>query len=151
MILKQGNMWDVWDKADLFLITANSALTKDGALVMDSDIAVQARDRFPGLDKALGARISTICGQHGLYHLLISKRWPRAKFGLFQTKRSASYRSTTDIIQGSTTALKWWAALHHDKSIHLNYPGIGNGGLVKDLVYPIIKWLPDNVMVWENE
>lgn len=151
MILKQGNMWDVWDEADLFLITANASIDKDGSLVMGADIALQARDRFPGLSARLGAQISTICGNHGAYYLLISKNWPRAKFGLFQTKRSWQYRATTNLIQGSTTALKWWAALHHDKQVHLNYPGIGNGGLVKELVYPIIKWLPDNVTVWEYE
>lgn len=150
MILRQGNMWDAWDKADLFLITANSAIKDDGSLVMGAGIARQARDRFSGLDKALGARIQEICGNHGVYHLLISENWPKAKLGLFQTKRSPSYRSTTDIIEPGTMALKWWAALHHDKEIHLNYPGIGLGGMTKDIVYPIIKWLPDNVFIWEN-
>lgn len=35
------------------------------------------------------------------------------------------------------------------KKIHLNFPGIGNGGLKRSNVLPLLERLPDNVKVWE--
>src|SRR6476619_1193586 len=49
MILERGNMWDVFGKTDLFLITTNPIVRKDGAIVMGRGIAKQARERFPPL------------------------------------------------------------------------------------------------------
>lgn len=46
-------MWTAYDDADLFLITTNSTLKKNGVLVMGRGIARQACDRCPGLDTAL--------------------------------------------------------------------------------------------------
>jgi len=43
MRLEQGDMWSVYDRADLFLVTTNSTLTKSGKLVMSAGIARQAR------------------------------------------------------------------------------------------------------------
>ena len=42
-------------------------------------------------------------------------------------------------------------AVVHDSPIRvdLNFPGIGNGGLPREDVLPIIEQLPDNVHVWE--
>ncbi|MFW6042645.1 MAG: hypothetical protein ACOC9C_03095, partial [Chloroflexota bacterium] len=79
-------MWTAYDDADLFLITTNSTLKKNGALVMGRGIAQQARNRFPGLDLALGREIARRCGNRGEYGLLVSPRWPAAKLGAFQVK-----------------------------------------------------------------
>ena len=57
MKLRQGDMWSVFSEADLFLITANATLTLQGKLVMGTGIAKEARDRFPGLDQALGKAV----------------------------------------------------------------------------------------------
>lgn len=54
MRLARGDMWSAYDGADLFLVTTNGVVTRDGKLVMGAGIARQARDRFPGLDEALG-------------------------------------------------------------------------------------------------
>lgn len=43
----QGDMWSVYDDADLFLITTNSTLKKNGALAMGRGIAQQARAASP--------------------------------------------------------------------------------------------------------
>lgn len=61
-----GDMWQQYEQADLFLITTNSALRRDGALVMGRGIARQARERFPGLDAALGQEIQQRCGSLGV-------------------------------------------------------------------------------------
>ena len=83
MKLAQGDMWSVFDQADLFLVTTNHVVMGDGKLVMGAGIAKQARDRFPGLDAALGQAALATGTPYGL---LISPRWPKAKLGAFQTK-----------------------------------------------------------------
>lgn len=58
---RRGDMWTAYEPADLFLITTNSTIRPDGALVMGRGIARQARDRFPGLAEVLGQHILNIC------------------------------------------------------------------------------------------
>lgn len=147
---KTGNMWDAWEEADLFLITTNSTIKKNGALVMGAGIAKEARDMFPGLDLTAGQRIKDKCGNLGLYYLLISDDWPNKKLGLFQVKTHYSNKADIEIIRESTWQLAQWATHFTDIQIHLNYPGIGNGGLSKSQIEPIIITLPDNVTIWEK-
>ncbi len=78
---QKGDMWSAYPEADLFLITTNSTLQPGNILVMGRGIAKQARERFPGLNKALGQQIAQTCGRSGQYGLLISPRWPRLKSG----------------------------------------------------------------------
>jgi len=156
---RQGDMWSVYREADLFLITTNATLKQNGALVMGRGIARQARDRFPGLDLALGRRIQLVCGSSanalrtGLsaYGLLISPRWPAAKLGAFQVK--THYRQTADLhlIARSAEALAVWCEAHPQVRVHLNYPGIGNGRLCHTDVWPLVARLPETVTLWSYE
>ena len=149
-IFKTGNMWTAYENADLYLITANSTLKKGThALVMGRGIARQARDRFPGLDAALGKRILSTCGNQGQYGLLVSPRWPKARLGAFQVKRHYSQPASLELIRHSTTALCTWCVEHPNTLVHLNFPGIGNGRLRREDVLPIIAQLPDQVTIWE--
>jgi len=149
MILEYGDMWSVWSETDLFLITANSFVKRNGCLVMGAGIARQARDRFPGLDATLGQAIRESCGHLGKYGLLISPRWPVSRLGLFQVKYHWNTEALPDLIQRSTEKLTVWAGAHPDCRIDLNFPGIGNGRLRPDQVLPIVGQLPDNVHVWQ--
>lgn len=144
-----GNMWSVYDSADLFLITTNSALNNKNELVMGAGIALQTKQRFPSLPKALGKQIQTAVGHLGAHHLLVSPRWPVAKLGCFQVKYHWQQPADLNLIRQSTIALKWWAWRHHDCQIHLNFPGIGYGRLEKTAVLPILSQLPENVTIWE--
>lgn len=152
-----GNMWTAYESADLFLISTNSMLRRDGALVMGRGIAKEARDRFPGLDKALGQQIQKQCGNPsaplrpglGVYGLLISPRWPAARLGAFQVKTNAMQAASLVLIQKSTTALCVWCQEHPQASVHLNFPGIGAGRLLREKVLPIIEQLPETVCIWE--
>ncbi|MBK8986297.1 MAG: hypothetical protein IPM39_09485 [Chloroflexi bacterium] len=149
-----GDMWTAYETAGLFLVTTNSTLTADGRLVLgwiiiQLGMARQARERFPGLDAALGAQIQTICGSQGFYGLLISQRWPAAKLAAFQVKYHWQRPADLSLVTQSVTALTWWARYHADCAIHLNFPGIGNGGLARTAVLPLLKSLPDNVSIWE--
>jgi len=81
---QRGDMWPAFATAGLFLITTNSTIRKDGALVMGRGIARQARDRFPGLAVNLGRYILNTCGRLGNYGLLVSPRCRRRSWVLFK-------------------------------------------------------------------
>lgn len=144
-----GDMWTAFASADLFLITTNSAIRKDGVLVMGRGIARQARERFPGLDAALGKQILNGCGNLGQYGLLVSPRWPAAKLGAFQVKAHYSQPADLKLIRHSTAMLCAWCAAYPDAQVVLNYPGIGNGRLRRETILPIIAQLPEQVTIWE--
>lgn len=150
-IFKTGNMWTAFDEATLFLLTTNSTIKRNGALVMGRGIARQARDRFPGLDAALGKQILSTCGNQGQYGLLVSPRWPEARLGAFQVKRHYSQPASTstslsaglELIRHSTAVLCAWCTEHPGATIAVNFPGIGSGRLSREDVLPIIMQLPD--------
>ena len=144
-----GDMWTAYAAADLFLITTNATITIRGALVMGRGIARQAKERFPGLDVALGRQIQALCGNQGIYGLLVSLRWPAAKLGAFQVKRHYSHPASLELIRHSTVALCAWCADHPDAQVALNFPGIGNGRLRREAVLPIVSQLPEQVIIWE--
>lgn len=144
-----GNMWTAYTTADLFLVSTNSTIRQDGALVMGRGIARQAKERFPGLDAALGRQVQALCGNQGIYGLLVSPRWPAAKLGAFQVKQHYSQPASLELIRRSTAALCAWCADHPDAQVALNFPGIGNGRLRRADVLPIIAQLPDRVAIWE--
>lgn len=149
MKLKTGDMWKVYDEADMFLITTNSFIKQNGALVMGAGIAKQARDKFPGIDLALGSRIQHL----GTYGLLLSENWPERKLGAFQVKLHFKDSASLQLIEYSCKILTnfiVYNGLEHDK-IHLNFPGIGNGKLEIEDVFPIVEKLPDCVTLWQYD
>lgn len=145
----EGDMWTAYDDADLFLITTNSTLKKNGALVMGRGIARQARDHFPRLDVTLGGEIARRCGNRGEYGLLVSPRWPAAKLGAFQVKTDYGRPASLSLIRRSAIALLAWCRKYPVAAVHLNCPGIGNGGLARAQVLPLLQSLLAKVHVWE--
>ncbi len=57
----QGNIWEIPCK--FRVITTNGQVRKDGRLVMGKGIALQARERFPGIDVILGDMVN-LHGNH---------------------------------------------------------------------------------------
>lgn len=144
MQLAHGDMWDVFGQADLFLITTNGVVN-GGRLVMGAGVARQARDRFPGLDAALG-RAAAAAGSS--YGLLVSPRWPAARLGAFQTKGHWREGLSPALIGLAARKLLAWCREHPDARVHLNLPGVGCGGLDRSAVLPLLEPLPDTVTVW---
>lgn len=152
-----------WQAAGLILITTNATINEQGHLIMGAGAAKIARDKFTGVAKALGQVIQEKAVafsrfEHGgrsyrvyqpPYGLLVSPGWPEKKLGAFQVKSRFCDDASLDLIAQSTEALLTWAVQHPHVTIHLNYPGIGNGRLERGQVKPIISKLPDNVIVWE--
>ena len=152
MQLVYGNMWDIWDSTDCFLITTNSTTKNDGSLVMGRGIARQARDRFPGIDTALGLHIILCAGHLGRYGIVTSPHWASGnnyKLAAFQVKTHYSNKTDLNLITYSCLRLNRLAKIHPLLRFDLNFPGIGNGKLSRDLVLPTLEHLPDNVHIWQ--
>lgn len=148
MILEYGDMWQIYDKTDLFLITANSTLNSRGELVMGAGIAKQAKYRYPQLPKMFGTKI--IRHKSDFYGLMVCwEMMPEIKIGLFQTKYNWEDKSPPNIIFKSTYELLVFAEHYTTMRVDLNFPGIGFGGLTKAEVMPIVSILPDSVHIWE--
>lgn len=146
MRVRTGDMWSVFNEADLFLITANATITVEGKLVMGAGMAKEARDRFPGLDAALG---KAVIARGKRYGLLISSDWPRAKLGAFQTKLHWKDPSQLSLISEGVGMLILWCKAHPNAHVHLNFPGIGHGNLPRTEVLKLLEPLPDTVTIWE--
>jgi len=143
-IYKQGDMWNVLDEVDHFIITTNAIVKQNGALVMGAGIAKQARDRYPGLDEMFGSHIK-LFHPKGVYGLQL---WLDSKFGMFQVKQHYKDTANIQLIIYSTGMLAQAAQTCPKVKFALNFPGIGNGKLTYDEVKPIVDLLPDNVQVW---
>ena len=153
MQLEIGDMWSALDKTGLFLITTNSTVRVDGRLVMGRGIAQEAKMRFPGLDLYAGQIVKAYNGM--AYGVVRMEQY--SPIGLFQVKYHFADGAKLELIQFSTDALQlfihryFMQSFSGIKRIDLNFPGIGNGGLRREDVLPIISVLPDIVHIWERE
>jgi hypothetical protein len=70
--------------------------------------------------------------------------------GAFQVKYHWKDPASLKLIQISTDQLNVVATAMPFSRFAMNFPGIGNGGLNRSEVLPIIENLPDNVYVYER-
>jgi len=132
----------------LLLFTANSVLTRSGALVMGAGAARALRDRIPGVDRVLGRRLAA-AGAPAVYGLLVV-RGRRIRIGAFQTKRHWREPSDLELIRLATRRLLAYLEDHPEvRRVDLNFPGVGLGGLSERTVRPILEALPPFVHVWK--
>lgn len=158
MKLKQGNMWTAFDEADLFLVTCNSTLRKDGEIVMGRGCALQAKRKFPDLPKAAGKWLQNyqhITGDsdYGIlipYATIADASSEETKLGLFQVKHHFSQPAKLELIERSVDiALTSLDPMY--QNVHLNFPGIGYGELDYKSVLPIVERLDNRFTVWTFE
>jgi hypothetical protein len=151
MKLARGNMF--LHPADLILVTTNSYVRSNGTLVMGRGAAAQVRQFLPGAEAIFGSLVQSVTkGQvFANYGVLVEPIPPTRKYalryGIFQVKYHWGKPAIPDLISYSCTKLQEISHLY--PSISLNFPGIGNGGLGRDEVLPLIEGLPGNVTVWE--
>lgn len=150
MILEKGNMWSVFFDTDVFMITTNPIRRKDGAVVMGRGIALEAKNRYPTLPYDFGIQLDTLHPEIDYFNTGFIGKYEETPIWWFMVKDHWASKARLDIIERSVLEVahvwKW-----DNKRIDLNFPGIGNGGLSKEEVLPIISELPDNVHVWEKE
>lgn len=162
MILERGNMWDVFGKTDLFLITTNPILTKDNRVVMGRGIAKEAADRFHNLPYDFGRKILAATYEQDYVDVLapthtgVIGEYDGQLIGWFMVKDHWALPAKISIIEHSVKSLE--KAIHFrgipggvppTLRVDLNFPGIGNGKLAREDVLPLLEVLPDNVHIWE--
>lgn len=155
-IHRTGNMWNEINKYDLFCITTNGTIRKDGCLVMGRGIAFEAISRFPDVQRLAGAEIlefNACRAKRGdpprPYGFLVLRNY-EPSVGLFQVKYNWWEQADVKLISLATLKLSRLAVDFPGMKIALNFPGIGNGKLSEDVVRPIIDSLPENVEVWKR-
>ncbi len=146
---------------DVFLFTANNVVAKvnntlhaDHKLVMGAGAAKSFLQLFPMSDYLFADRIAAIprygCFTVKYTNTRMSYRMPEF-IGAFQTKYHWRDPSSLELIEYSTNKLKEMAERNPHFTYHLNYPGIGLGGLDINKVRETISILPDNVNIWRLE
>ena len=162
MILRVGNMWD--ETAHVVMVTTNATVRRIGTLVMGRGAAKEAADRNPRLTGWAGRRIWELEEEYGKkpvdYGLLITPMVDRTagSIWLFQVKWDWWNKASVGLIEKSVDEFmdvldgksgRAMQLLARGK-VSLNFPGIGNGGLGREEVLPLIARLPNNVTVWEK-
>lgn len=144
---KFGNMLAGIVPGDVYLVTTNSFVRRDGALVMGRGAAKQLALLYPILPFQLGRRIQASCGHLGEYNIGVLTNGSGVSLGAFQVKFNFADEADLELIQRSADELHR-IACEDGRVFHVNFPGIGNGRLSIDDVMPIVETLPDNVNVW---
>jgi hypothetical protein len=157
MKLVKGNLWD--SKDEVILVSGNSYIRKDGALVMGRGAALELKEKFPGIDIELGKEIRLVCRSQGDYGFVLVDfpKDSKTTYGVFQVKNHYKDDANIQLISCSCDVLMDWIRFSWEQggqliySISMNFPGIGYGGLKREWVLPIISKLPDNVTIYEKE
>lgn len=148
-----GDMWTAYEGADLFLFTSNGVITSSGRLVMGAGMALKVKESFPGIDSSIGEELTALASARAdkdIYGLYVPASWPDMKIGAFQVKKHYKDYADIGLINYSMLMLKEWCEKHPTMQVHLNFPGIGYGGL-KDQESRIeekLKELPDTITIW---
>ena len=147
---KVGDMFEQeLTEKDILLVTCNSYIRTDGALVMGRGAAKEMRDSIKGIDKIFGDVVLRKYGNLGKYGVILVVSQKRG-LGVFQVKHHFKDKASLDLIKFSVKELIYHAERLGSHIFHLNFPGIGNGRLNKKEVLPLLTNLPDNVIVWER-
>lgn len=149
-----GNMWDVFHDTEWFLITTNPIINKQGLAVMGRGIAKEAADRFPRLRLEFAEQLCQRKLRES--NVFTIGRYDGTRVGCFMVKNHWKERARLDIIEKSVQDLLSTLATITDirgysPRVDLNFPGVGNGGLDKEDVRPLLMCLPDNVHIWSYE
>ena len=139
----EGNLWDSSIACDLRVITTNGATRKDGAAIMGRGCALEARNRFPGIDVELGWLITT----HGNRVMRFKKEFSHggARIASFPVKDHWKDAADPVLIRRSARQLIALAdKFSYTTNILIPRPGCGNGKLSWKQVRPILSEVLDN-------
>lgn len=137
-----GNLWEY--EADAKCITTNGVTRKDGAAVMGRGVALQCKQRYPGIEFEFGRRIReannhvTIIGREA-----IAERFPLI---VFPVKHRWDQAADLALIERSAHELVRLVS-NRWKVITLPRPGCGNGQRSWEEVRPIIEPILDDRFV----
>ena len=149
MILEKGNMWSVFDKTDIFMITTNPVCRMDGAVVMGRGIALEAKTRYPSLPYDFGKVLKNLHPEIDQQFVGPIGEYDGTPIWYFMVKDHWRQEASLSIVASSCFYLKNGFVGLKDKRIDLSFPGIGNGKLPRDSVLYLLEDLPDNIHIWE--
>ena len=137
-----------WTRPHVKLFTGNRIVTRDGRLVMGRGAARELRDNYPGLDKELGKRIKALPSHS---KLAIIRMGGEQLLMWFQVKHHWGDEASPGLIGIAASQLGDIARHPENQDVifHMNAPGIGNGRLTWDMVEPLLRPLPDNVLIYK--
>lgn len=144
---------DVWEYPVRYIcITTNGDVRKNGAAVMGRGVALQAKQRFHGLDFRVGAVLSISGNRMFTFYVDWDRRTSEGKpihIVTFPVKHHWYENADPILIEKSAQALKLFALSCPSDIFVLPRPGCDNGGLKWYQVKPILEnvGLPDNIHV----
>jgi hypothetical protein len=143
------NLFQTKDLPVMIVVTTNSFIKHNGALVMGRGAAKEARDMVKGIDLECGRAITkrkehdTFAMYQDMYGFVEIRPWTRpgkGGFGIFQVKHNFKDKAQIDLINYSCQTLAQWIRANEFKCpVRMNFPGIGNGQLSRDKVEPILQ------------
>lgn len=157
MNVVKGNLWD--SKDQVILVTTNAFVKKNGELVMGRGAAKEAKEKYPLLPKILGEQIQLHFSESKKYGVLLVDQYRylgggvykiHDVIGAFQVKYNWWEKADLDLIDYSCKSLVNLLVHFPYKTVSMNFPGIGNGGLNYEAVYDIVKQLPDTVTLYRK-
>lgn len=147
MQVLHGNLWE--QEADYYIITTNGALKSNKTAVMGRGVALQAKERFPSIDRDLGKSILRKGNTVQVIHTTSGGR----KIVSLPVKHHWREKADTKLIWSSLVQLRNMAGYFSESTFVLPPPGTGNGRLPMREVLELLETveLPDNVMLVVRE
>jgi len=134
-------------RCDVLLVTTNAVVRNDGRLVMGRGAARTAVLKYPKCDLVFGSMVRDFGPNYGVLYYAPK---PDLRLGIFQVKQHWADKADLHLIQRSVDVLRSTCTnLWKNRSVRLNFPGIGNGRLTEEQVLPLLRDLPDNVTIWK--
>lgn len=133
---------DLWTiPADARVVTTNGVTTKRGAAVMGRGCALEAKERYPGIEMELGTLLER-GGNH--VYLIRTKTFLDAAILSFPVKEIWSDPAKLDLIERSVKELVALADQYPEwKTIVMGRAGCGSGRLTWSQVQPLMRGLDD--------
>lgn len=125
MIEVYGNLWT--HPAETRVITTNGTVKKDGTAVMGRGCALEAKEKWPGIEVNLGDKLSRL-GNH-VFVLHERGPWPGPIVISFPVKHQWSEKADYQLILQSAKELVAVVTALDIDTVVMPRPGCGNGGL----------------------
>ena len=133
----KGNIWDYHKKGYWIVITTNGNVKTNGEAVMGTGVALQAKQRYPGLLTVLGKKI----GRYGNVPFIL----PDFRIVTLPVKHDWRERANAQLIEDKIAELeKAWTLWDDQISLYMVRPGCGAGQLDWKDVKPILEKYLDN-------
>lgn len=140
--IKYGDMMQVFDQVDHFIICVGSKLRNEtGELIMLNGLAGVLGLKYPTLSSKMGAWIKETCGDGGEFYLRCT-----GKVGILQHMISARNGINLGLISRALKDLTELALANPEKVYALEWPGYTEP---EWLLGRMLPQLPENIHVWK--